>query len=525
MPSQIQAKLLDPLAVKAMLSDGGELALIDLREELIFSRNHLLWARSVPLSRLELRFPRLVPRKDTRIVLCDDGDGLVERAAEILAAAAYTDLSHLHGGVAAWEKAGLELFSGVNVPSKAFGEYIEHACHTPNVSAEQLDGLMKSGTDMVIVDSRPFDEFQRVSIPTATNVPGAELVLRIRDIAPSSDTLVVVNCAGRTRSIIGAQSLINAGLPNKVVALRNGTMGYTLAGFAPDSGKTRRYGSPSSDGLAWAKSAADGVSKTFGVTRIDPAALESFRADSLRTLYVFDVRDPTEYTAGHWPGAINTPGGQLVQATDQYAGTLGARVVLIDDCEVRAVMTASWLKQMGWRDVFVLAASGTETGHPAAPVLGSAPPPERVIEAKELSELAANNRATVVDLSLSPAYRKGHIPGAWFAIRARLSHALTKIPVNGELVLSSEDGVLAGLAVSEVRAPARYLRGGNAAWHAAGFPLSTEARMADEPLDYWPKPYERPNNTKEAMNEYLSWEVDLLPRIARDGTTRFTTSS
>ena len=205
MPSQMQAKPLDPHAIKALLSDGGELALIDLREELIFSRNHLLWARSVPLSRLELRFAQLVPRRDTRIVLCDDADGLVERAAKILAAAGYTELSCLQSGVAAWAEAGLELFSGVNVPSKAFGEHIEHACHTPNISPEELDGLMKGGTDMVVVDSRPFDEFQRVSIPSATNVPGAELVLRIRDIAPSPDTLVVVNCAGRTRSIIGAQ--------------------------------------------------------------------------------------------------------------------------------------------------------------------------------------------------------------------------------------------------------------------------------------------------------------------------------
>ena len=382
---------------------------------------------------------------------------------------------------------------------------------------------MKSGTDMVIVDSRPFDEFQRVSIPTATNVPGAELVLRIRDIAPSPETLVVVNCAGRTRSIIGAQSLINAGLPNKVVALRNGTMGYTLAGFTPDSGKTRRYADPSEDGFAWAKSAAERVGKRFGVMRIDPDALASFRADPSRTLYVFDVRDPTEYAAGHFPGAVNAPGGQLVQATDQYAATLGARIVLIDDREVRAVMTASWLKQMGWRDVFVLAASGTEKGRPEAPVLGAAPPPERAIEAKELSELVAKNRATVVDLSLSPAYRKGHIPGAWFAIRTRLTQALAKIPMNGELVLTSEDGVLAGLASAETRAPARYLRGGNAAWEAAGLPLSTDARMADEPLDYWPKPYERSGDTKGAMNEYLSWEVDLLPRIERDGTTRFTT--
>src|SRR3954471_21322907 len=291
-PAPAQAKPLDPHAVKAMLSDGRELALVDLREELIFSRNHLLWARSIPLSRLELRFARLVPRRDTRIVLCDDGDGLVERAAVILAAAGYTDISYLHGGVAAWEKAGLELFSGVNVPSKAFGEHIEHACGTPSVSAEELDGLMRSGTDMVVVDSRPFDEFQRVSIPSATNVPGAELVLRIHDIAPSPETLVVVNCAGRTRSIIGAQSLINAGLPNKVVALRNGTMGYTLAGFRPDNGKTRRYAEPSRDGLAGPKSAAPEVAKRTGVECIDQATLDRWRADEQRSLYLLDVRDP-----------------------------------------------------------------------------------------------------------------------------------------------------------------------------------------------------------------------------------------
>ena len=236
----------------------------------------------MPLSRLELRFAQLVPRKATRIVLCDDGDGAIERAARILAAAGYTDLSYLQGGLPAWEKAGLELFSGVNVPSKAFGEHIEHIHHTPSVSPEELDGLMKGGTDMVIVDSRPFDEFQRVSIPTATNVPGAELVLRIHDIAPSPETLVVVNCAGRTRSIIGAQSLINAGVPNKVVALRNGTMGYTLAGFAPDSGKTKRYAEPSAEGLAWAKAAADRVGKRFGVMQHQPPRRSTASATTSR---------------------------------------------------------------------------------------------------------------------------------------------------------------------------------------------------------------------------------------------------
>jgi rhodanese-related sulfurtransferase len=285
--------------LKAMLADGQELALVDVREELIFSQRHLLFARSVPLSRLELKFASLVPRRTTRIVLCDDADGLVERAADVLWRAGYTNLSALDGGVAAWAAAGFELFSGVNVPSKAFGEFVEHASATPSIDAGELDRLIRGGSDMVVLDSRPFDEYRRVSIPTAVNVPGAELVLRIRDIAPSPQTMVVVNCAGRTRSIIGAQSLINAGVPNKVVALRNGTMGWNLAGLTCESGKARRAPEVSGDGLAWARSAAERVARRFGVARVDPATLARWRADDERTLYLFDVRDPAEYDAGH----------------------------------------------------------------------------------------------------------------------------------------------------------------------------------------------------------------------------------
>ena len=514
-----------PAAVKAMLGDGGELALIDVREELIFSRSHLLWARNVPLSRLELRFARLVPRKTTRVVLVDDNDGLAQRAAAVLARAGYSDLAYLDGGDAAWAAAGFELFSGVNVPSKAFGEFIEHASRTPSIGAEELNALMRAGTDMVVLDSRPYDEYSRISIPTGINVPGAELVLRAHDIAPSPDTLIVVNCAGRTRSIIGAQSLINAGVPNKVVALRNGTMGWHLAGFACDKGKDARFPALSKDGLAWAKSKSDQVARRFGVSRIDRAALERWRADESRTTYVFDVRDPAEYEAGHFPGALSAPGGQLVQATDQYAGTLHSRVVLSDDNEVRAVLTASWLKQMGWKEVAVLPEAGSEKGQPADIVLGMALEDASV----EFSDVLAIDDVTIIDLSRSPEYRKGHIPGAWFAIRSRLAQALAKIPQHGTMVLTSEDGVLASLAVEEARAltaiPVYWLRGGNAAWAAAGFPLSTDVKMADEPLDAWLKPYERPGDPKAAMNEYLSWEIDLLERIKRDGTTNFTAAA
>jgi rhodanese-related sulfurtransferase len=520
----------DPRSLKSMLTDGAEIALVDVREELIFSRRHLLWARSIPLSRIELNFARLVPRPSTRIVLCDDDDGLAERAAAILGAGGYSDIACLEGGVEGWAKAGFELFSGVNVPSKAFGECVEHACGTPSIGAEELDAMMRAGTDMVVLDSRPFDEYHRISIPTATSVPGAELVLRLHDLAPSPATTVVVNCAGRTRSIIGAQSLINSGVPNKVMALRNGTMGWSLAGLTCDNGKHKRAPAPSAQSLAVAKAAAEGVARRFGVEHIDRATLERWRAEAReRTLYLFDVRDPTEYAAGHLGGAISAPGGQLVQATDQYVGTLGARIVLVDDAEVRAVMTASWLKQMGMRDVYVLVERGTQTAPPAYPVLGTPAPAQAQIDCATLATLLERDDATIIDLAPSPQYRNGHIPGAWFAIRSRLKEALNNITVRGELVLTSEDGTIASLAVADAAMltthPVGCLAGGTAAWQSAGHALSQDPRMADDAIDVWLKPYQRDGDTRAAMNEYLRWEIDLIERIARDGTCRFTIRS
>ncbi len=516
-----------PAELRAMLLDYAELALIDVREELIFSQAHLLHARSIPLSRLELRIGRMVPRRGTRIILCDGGEGLAERAAAVLARGGYEDIAILAGGIAAWKDAGFEIFSGVNVPSKAFGELVEYSHGTPHISAEELDRLQRGGLDLVVLDSRPFDEYSRVSIPGATSVPGAELVLRVRDLAPAPETLVVVNCAGRTRSIIGAQSLINAGVPNKVVALRNGTMGWTLAGLRCDSGKQRRAPDVSDEAVAWAREAAGRVGERFAVSHIDLATLDRWQNEiDDRTLYVFDVRDPSEYAAGHVPGAVSAPGGQLVQATDQYVGTLHARIVLVDDREVRAVMTASWLRQMGWTDVHVLVAAGGETGVPLAPVLNADPQPGRRIETAVLAALMSQGDATVIDLSLSRDYRAQHIPGAWFAIRSRLDRALSIIPITGMLVLTSEDGVLAALAAPEAAAltdaQVRYLAGGNVAWREAGYELTPdEPRMADEPVDIWLKPYERPGSPQDAVQDYLTWEVDLVAAVARDGTARF----
>jgi rhodanese-related sulfurtransferase len=510
-------------ALKEMLVNGDELALLDVREEGVFSQAHLLWASSVPLSRIELLIADLVPRRAARIVLCDGADGLADRAAARLGSFGYSSVAILDGGIDGWRAAGGELFSGVNVPSKAFGEFVEVTYHTPNITAEELKARIDAGEDMVVLDSRPFTEYHRMNIPTGIDVPGAELAYRVHDIAPSPDTLVVVNCAGRTRSIIGAQSLINAGIPNSVMALRNGTMGWELAGYEPERGQERRAPEVSGAGLDKAQTAAARVRGRFGVKTIDAETLETWRGEAdTRTLYLFDVRDPEEYEAGHMPGSVSAPGGQLVQATDRYAATRGARIVLIDDTGVRATMTASWLIQMGWRDAVVLdgglSGGEMESGRRDTPILGlgDAEP----VDPETLERWLAAGDARVIDLGRSLDYRAGHVPGAWFAVRSRLAAALERVPGSGRLVFTSDDGRLARLAASE--RGAAYLDGGTAAWAASGRALTDgEENMADVADDMWLRPYDRAGGVEQAMNEYLAWEIDLVDQIERDGTARF----
>jgi rhodanese-related sulfurtransferase len=518
-----------PGTLKAMLGDGRELALIDVREQGIYYRGHLLFACCLPLSRLELMVGDLIPRRRTRVVLCDGGEGnLAAHAAAQLARFGYSDVSVLAGGVRAWQQAGYETFSGINVPSKAFGEYVEHRYDTPRITAAELAVHKGAGKPLVILDSRPMEEFRNMSIPGGVDCPGAELVYRVFDAAPDPNTLVVVNCAGRTRSIIGAQSLINAGIPNRVVALKDGTMGWQLAGFEVATGRTEHAAAPTPAGLAKAKAAGACVGERYGVRPIDHAQLRQFEADAgARTLYVFDVRTPEEYAAGHLLGSRHAPGGQLVQTTDEFAATRHARIVLVDDDGVRATMTASWLRQLGWDDVFVLRDALSRPLEQGAfqPTLLDLPSMPTVSATQLEIELEADPSIAILDFATSLQYRRRHIPGAYWCMRSRLEQALAQVDGH-ECVLTSPDGVLAQYCARDVAAArpelsVRVVQGGSDAWFAAGLPQeSGTQRLTCEPDDVWFKPYEQ-RESRQAMRDYLTWEVNLVEQIARDGDARF----
>ena len=517
--------------VRNKLLQKEEIALLDVREEDPHAQEHPLFAANLPLSRIEVDALSKLPRKDVPIVTLDDGEGDAQLAAQRLIALGYLNVSIFQGGVAAWKAAGGEVFKDVNVPSKSFGEFVESKRHTPSLSAQEVKQLIDNHEDVVVVDVRRFDEYQTMSIPTGISVPGAELVLRLPEIAPNPKTKVIVNCAGRTRSIIGTQSLINAGIPNEVHALRNGTIGWTLAGQVLDQGQSRKFTDVNADTASEAAQRARSVADKAGVKRVNLADIAQWKTQADRTSYFFDPRTPEEYEAGHLPGFRSTPGGQLVQETEMVAPVRGARIVLSDPAGVRANMAASWLAQMAW-DVYVLddvkAEDLTEKGTwkqplPAPP----APPAIPTVDANTVSGWLKNDSGTIlIDLSTHANYVKGHIPGGWFALRSQFVNALQKLPKADRYVLTSTTGDLAIFAAPEIQALTKadivVLSGGNAAWTQAGLPLEKGAtHLASPPLDRYKRPYEGTSVDPAAMQAYLDWEFGLVEQLGKDGTHHF----
>ena len=524
----------------ARILEGGELAILDVREPGVTAREGtLLWSVSAPLSRLELTVGRLVPRASTPIVLIDGGeDGLAARGAAVLRGLGYSEVRTLSGGIRGWARAGLALHTGgTHVLGQAFGEFIEATYGTPHISVAELTERQRAGEDIVLLDSRPRAEFEVHSLPGGTSIPGAELVYRAAATIPSPDSLVVVNCAGRTRSILGAQTLINAGLPNPVVALEGGTMSWLLEGLELEHGTVNDAPTPDAGQLEQAALAARRIAERFGVQTIDHAQLERFGAETdERTLYLLDIRTPEEYERGHLAGSRCAPSWEAAPWIFRHAATRNSRIVLVDDADtVRATVAASWLIQIGWGEVFVL----RDAFEGRALEVGREPAPDDAaadlggggesVDASELAAIRALQPDTLVlDLQPSSAHRGGHIPGARFAVRARLAEKAGSLPGGNGIVIASEDDRLSALAARELAVSTersvRILAGGTVAWQQAGLPLETGNEGAlDPPEDVARSAWQVEDREQQlqAFRDYLSWEVGLVEALRADRTANF----
>ena len=517
----------DVATVRRWLADGGEIAFLDVREEGQHGAGHPLLAVNVPYSRLELLIGQLVPRRACRVVLLDDGDEVAAKAARRLGALGYNEVHVLKDGVHDWSAAGYPLFPSTNVPSKAFAEIAEHELGTPAITAEELDRRHRAGDKIVVLDSRPLDEYARFHVPGALPCPGAELTLRFADLVPDPETTVVVSCAGRTRGIIGAQSLITAGVPNRVMSLQGGTQGWRLAGFELERNAPGELAPVSAAAIAAARRRAEAVAQRFGIRFIDAATLRAWQAEAdSRTTYLLDVRTPEEFGLGHLPGSVSAPGGQLVQAIDRWVGTRGTRLVLIDDKSVRAVMTAQWLLQMGWDAVVLDRPFGDatlETGD--AVVTAALPKMMRIAPVEAAHWLDAG--AAAIAIQPSDEYRRAHPEDAIWAIRPRLDRLPRNVLQASRIVIFTEDEGLGALAAADLAeiadGPVALVDGGIEGWRAAGRPF---AASPDDPpdadrIDYIFWNHDRHAGNEAAMRAYLRWETELPAEIARDGLAGF----
>lgn len=515
-------RYVDARLLKEWIHDEKEVAILDVREHGQYGEDHLFFAVSLPYSELELHLGRLVPRSATRVVLYGDGstEHAVQASARAMERMGYSNVHILEGGIEAWKAAGFVSFAGVNLPSKTFGEIAEHIYDTPRISASDLHALLNDSRQKVlIVDGRPVPEYRKMNIPGAICCPNGELALRIGELAPDPDTTIVVNCAGRTRSIIGAQTLINLGIPNKVYALENGTQGWYLADLPLEHKSNRLYpadvGKEDLDAL---RARSQALGRRFDIPVVDAATVGDWLEDETRSVFLCDIRTDEEHARGDLPSVVqHTPGGQLIQATDQYVGVRKASIVLCDTDGIRAPVVASWLKQLGW-SVFLLEDTAGLRNLPAPARYEPELKHTHVLQADRLPEfLAQNPDAIVLDARPSLKFREASIAGARWMTRPNVAEALA-----GQ---SDRSAVLLGQGKDRLSLLAHELEAngfkdvhlcvvGDDFPQAAGLQAVPQGHMPDEScIDYLFFVHDRHDGNKAAARKYLEWETNLVSQI------------
>ncbi|MEO8204065.1 MAG: rhodanese-like domain-containing protein, partial [Betaproteobacteria bacterium] len=484
----------------------------------------LYGATFLPRRQIELRIGELVPHRQTPIVVCDGGgpDRRAARSAQTLAALGYTNVRVLAGGALAWQDSGRVLTEGSNVPSKLFGERIHATDNVPQVSAQQLAGWQAGGRPHLVCDIRSPEEYARSRIPGARGAYGAELALLAADLCATAKP-VIVHCSGRTRSIIACQGLRALGVTD-VFALENGTMGWQLAGFELERDAGAGTIAPSSASAGHGERAARALSLAAGAKALP---LESFaawmreRSEFRANIYPIDVRQVSEYVAGHVPGSIAVPGGLAIQRADEFVPVRAGRIIFIDRGEARAWLSAYWFRRMGFAEVHVLEGGidawaqgggsletgrgrGTPAGWEAARRLAHYATPDEVNA--QIDDLR------IVNVDTSREFAKARLPRShWVRYGELEDHASALAPGDcARMMLTCRDGTLSTLAAANlgrIGIRVRVLAGGIRAWQRAG--LATESgtdAATHAAADLVVQPYD---SGREGMQRYLDWEQKL----------------
>ena len=524
-------KSITPVELDGLLADGGSRAFVDVSDVPEYNEAHIPGFSSVTRAEIEYRFQRLVPSRRTPVVLADVDGRRAELAAGTVERMGYDDVSVLAGGVARWSLEEFPTEWGVNVPSKDFGEKVHVHEALPELRADEIASRMERGERFVFLDARPPEEHRAVTVPGSRSVPSAELPLRIAELASDPDATVVVHCAGRTRSIIGASVLHRMGVPN-VYEMTNGTVGWRMAGQELEFGSDRvSLPEPSPDGLAQAEAFADRIVAEDGVRYLSVEELGRRMSES-EPAYLIDVRTSEEFGSGHIPGFWWIPGGQTVQRSDDAVAVRDADIIFACDGRVRSAVTASWYRRMGFQNVYAVHGGTTawaEAGHELRDGMEERAPFGytqalgrcNLITAPDLDdELRGAEGTRFIYVGTSERFASAHVPGSTWAPRGdlelliadlvpdRASPFVVTCPDGAGSVLASD--ALAGLGYGNVR----VLEGGVDAWAAEVLPVEQGLTgLMGPPNDVL---YSGTHRSMAAGINYLRWETELGYKYARE---------
>ncbi|PKB68488.1 MAG: hypothetical protein BZY81_01810 [SAR202 cluster bacterium Io17-Chloro-G4] len=516
--------------LKGLFAGDAPFALIDVREAGEYNSTHIPGSSLIPRRRLEFQMPSAVPFKGALVVVCDDDGRRAQVASGTLEAMGYTNVSVLEGGINTWTTLDLPTEWGTNVPSKDYGEKMEVVHHVPEIDAPELQARIDRGDKIVILDTRTPEEYQRFAIPGGRSMPGGELAYRITDVVKDlePDTTVVINCAGRTRSIVGTRVLQRMGVD--AIGLKNGTSGWVLAGYQVERGADRvELPEVSEEGRAAAERYAEQIAAEDGVRYLDISGLKSaMEKRGQETVYLVDIRTKEEFEKGHIPGFQWFPGGQCVQRSDDVAVVKNATIIFSCDGKARATHTASWYRQFGIKDVYVVdggTAAWAEAGlelengpNSDAPVgLEQAKAKVKSISARELNN---SKTAAVIFVDTSAEFAQGHVPGSNWISRGWLEFQVEGFAPSKDapVAVTCADGQMAPLAGATLTdlgyKDVSVLEGGITAWSGAGLPLEKGlSGVMAPPTDVVILGVDR--NPAEMMN-YLRWETQLGEKYAAD---------
>lgn len=517
-PEELKSRLATP---------HQETAFLDIREFGEYGMGHPFHSVNIPLSRLESLISTFVPRLDVCIVLMDQADeGRATHAVQQLLALGYRNVHALAGGIEAWEAAGYNIFEGVNVVSKTFGELIHEIYHTPSIEAQTLAQWQAEGRAVHVLDGRPYREYHKMNIPGSLCCPNGELVKRTPAILNGDhQTPIVINCAGRTRSIIGAQTLCWLGLDNPIYALENGTQGWRLAGLTLEHGSERRYPDPTPVPPLQAATAR-ALAEQHGARAVDATTVNQWLSDTTRTTYIFDVRTHEEFEQAHAPGAQHAPGGQLIQATDHWVGVYQSRLILVDDDECRAPTVAAWLSLMGVEVVWLAGGNAQWSQLEPHHLPLNLPTPPEDIHANTLAQWMTRHKVQLLDARTGMQYRASHLSGSQWVNRAHLARHLKTLDLTQPIVLIGDLQQVLGLAADLKAQGAQQLHRLPAdpeAWTQQGLALSqTPDQPSDEDcIDFLFFVHDRHDGNLEASRRYLAWEVGLVPKLDEEERATF----